>query len=79
MGCAPFWASVLVIVARPQGNCLSLHFDYLWECLWILGGWKLLQLHWGSLLHPAGLFSNAMNIYSLSQLKPDKMFKRTFF
>ena len=50
----PFLTSVLMIVSRPQWNCPSLSSDYLWEWFWLLGGWYLLYLLWGHLLHPPG-------------------------
>lgn len=74
MGCTPCGASV-----GPQGNCLSLPLGYLWECLSILGGLVSFAPSLGKSLASSKLFGNALNIYSFFQLKPDKIFKRTFF
>lgn len=76
--CTPFAPVVLLAVASSQENCLSLF----WLSLRVpldLGRVISVAPFLRTPLKSKGLFNMVRSIYSLSQLKPDKTFKRIVF
>ena len=77
-GCTPFAAGVLPFVPSSQGNCLNL---LLLSSIMALDLGRLVSFapFWGILLTAKVLFSTAINIYYLYQLKPGKIFESVCF
>lgn len=75
MWIALHFVRVLLIVASSRGNCLCIYF--FWLSLVVVldfGSVVSFIVPLGTSFMSMGLFSTARDIYSLSRLKPDKIF-----